>query len=141
MADDDEDIRAGDPDRRRKKAPRREPDDRDDEDEEERPRRRRRRDADEGEGEDIGNSPLGAVVPLGVSVWALVSLYSALLSCVIPGLGLVAIICGILAFVTAKHKATYGSVSGKIRAIIGIVLGLSTFVIHVFALIAFLMAK
>ena len=135
MADDD--IREGEPDRPRKKraAPRDDPDDEDDDD---RPRRRRRRDDDREAPEE---SALGAVVPLGVSIWALVSLYSALLSCVIPGLGLVAIIAGILAFVTHKQKATYGSVSGNIRAIIGIVLGLSTFVIHVIALIAFLMAK
>jgi hypothetical protein len=134
MADDE--IREGDPELpRRKNAP-----PSDDEDDDDRPRRRRRRDND-GDREAPEESALGAVVPLGVSVWALVSLYSALLSCVIPGLGLVAIIAGILAFVTHKQKATYGSVSGNIRAIIGIVLGLSTFVIHVLALIAFLMAK
>jgi hypothetical protein len=131
----DEDIREGDPDR-----PRRPRDRDDDENEDDRPRRRRR-DADEGKGEDIGNSPLGAVVPLGVSVWALVSLYSALLSCVIPGLGLVAIASGILAFVTHKQKATYGSVSGSIRAVIGIVLGLITLVFHGFLLFALLTGR
>jgi hypothetical protein len=128
MADDE--IRAGDPDPpRRKNAP--PPDD-------DRPRRRRR-DADDDR-ESPEDAALGAIVPVGVSIWALLSLYTALFSCVIPGLGLLAIIFGILALMTHKQKATYGSVSGNIRAIIGIVLGLSTFVIHVFALIAFLMA-
>jgi hypothetical protein len=115
---------------------------RDDEEEERMDvRRRKRRDADEDEGGDLGNNPLGAVVPLGVSVWALLSLYSSLLSCVVPGLGLLGILFGVIAFATAKHKATYGSISGNMRAVLGIVIGLGTVVIHIIALIAFVMNR
>jgi hypothetical protein len=113
----------------------------DDDEEEERPRKRRRRDEDEDEGEDIGNSPLGAVVPLGVSIWALASFYVALLSCFIPGFGLIAIILGIVAFVTAKHKATYGSISGNMRAVLGIVIGLFTAVVQTVMLVLILSGK
>ena len=117
-----------DDDRPRKKRSARDNDDDDDD----RPRKRRRRmDEDEDEdADDLGNSPLGAVVPLGTSIWALASFYLALLSCVVPVplLGLIAMILGVVSFFTHKQKASYGSVTGNIRAVLGILIGLVTMV-------------
>lgn len=104
---------------------------RDDDDDDDRPRKRRRRDEDEDEdSDDLGNSPLGAVVPLGTSIWALASFYLALLSCILPLplLGLIAIVCGGAAFFTQKHQASYGSITGNIRAVLGVVIGLITMI-------------
>jgi hypothetical protein len=136
MADDE--MREGEP-----RPTRRRPADDDDRDREEddRPRRRRRRDADE-DSNPAGDAALAAVVPVGVSIWAMVSLYSALLSCVIPGLGLIGIFAGIMALVASKKQQTsYGSVTGNIRAVIGIVLGLLNTVFHAIMLIALLMGR
>ena len=115
MADDK--IREGDPEKRKKKAA--PPDD------EDRPRKKRRDDDD-----DLGNSPLSAIVPVGGSIWALGSFYLALLSCLvpIPLLGLIAIGLGVLAFVTHKQKASYGSMTGNIRAVLGILIGFVTMI-------------
>ena len=120
----DDDIQEGSPQRpKKRKAP--PPED----DEDDRPRRRRR-DAEEESAEDLGASPLSAVVPIGGSVWALLSFYLALLSCIvpIPLLGLIAILLGLVAFFTHKHKASYGSVTGNMRAILGILIGFITMV-------------
>jgi hypothetical protein len=125
--DDDEDD-----DRPRKKRSAR------DDDDDDRPRKRQRRDDDEDD--DLGNSPLGAVVPLGVSLWALASFYTSLL-CFIPGLGLIAIALGVVAFLTAKHKATYGSISGNMRAVLGIVFGLISSLFWIVAGISMLMSR
>ncbi|MBI2804169.1 MAG: hypothetical protein HYX68_04195 [Planctomycetes bacterium] len=115
MADDD--IREGDPDRvRKKKAP--PPDD----DADDAPRKKKKVAQDDDDDNDLGNSPLSAIVPVGGSIWAVLSLYSALL-CFIPGLSLLAILFGVLALVTHKHKASYGSITGNMRAILGIVIG------------------
>jgi hypothetical protein len=54
------------------------------------------------------------------------SFYLALLSCFVPFLGLLAMILGVVAFMTHKHKASYGSVTGNMRAVLGIVIGLLT---------------
>jgi hypothetical protein len=137
MADDK--IRKGDPERmKKKKAPPPE----DDEEEEERPRKRKRRDADEEESADIGSSPLSAVVPVGGSIWALLSFWIALLSCVVPLplLGLIAVILGVVAFLTHKSKASYGSITGNMRAILGIVIGLFTMIGSTIGLIMFFMS-
>ena len=112
-------IREGDPDLPRKKRTR--PRDDDEDDRFERKRRNIARDDDDG-----GNSPLSAVVPLGVSIWALLSFYLSLLSCLIPGLGLLAILFGAIAFFTHKHQASYGSVTGNMRAVLGIMIGVLT---------------
>lgn len=138
MADDK--IRKGDPDNvKRKKAP--PPDDDEDEEEEERPRKRRRRDADEEEAADLGSTPLSAVVPVGGSIWALLSFWIALLSCVVPLplLGLIAVILGVVAFLTHKSKASYGSITGNMRAVLGIVIGLLTMIGSTIILIAMFM--
>lgn len=114
----DEDFREGEPERPRKnKPPRR------DEKDDDRPRRRRR-DDDVEDRDDLGNSALSAVVPIGGSIWALLSLYLSLLSCVIPGLPLLSLIFGIVALVTHKQKASYGSITGNIRAVLGILISL-----------------
>jgi hypothetical protein len=116
-----------DDDRPRKKRPSRD----DDDDDDDRPRKRRRRDEDEQEDDDdLGNSPLGAVVPLGTSIWALASFYLALVSCVVPLplLGLIAVVLGAVSFFRQNHKASYGSITGNIRAVLGIVIGLFTMV-------------
>src|SRR5438094_10048355 len=119
MADDT--IREGEPEKPRKqKAP---PDEEEDDD---RPRRKKRGARREEEDDDLGSSALSAVVPVGGSIWALLSFYVALLSCIIPIplLGLIAIVLGVFAFITHKHKASYGFVTGSMRAVLGILIGL-----------------
>lgn len=127
----DEKIRKGEPQPSKKK-PAPAPVD----DEDEKPKKKRR-DADEEGGSDIGSSPLSAVVPVGGSIWALLSFYIALLSCIVPLplLGLIAIILGGLAFMTHKHKASYGSITGNMRAVLGIVIGLITMVFYSIVLV------
>jgi hypothetical protein len=138
----DEDIREGDPDKPRKRKspppdddgndrPRRRDDDDDDFD-------RKRRNIGREDDDDGSNSPLSAVVPVGVSIWALASLYLALLGCIIPGFGLIAIFCGVMAFATHKQKASYGSISGNLRAILGIVIGAIVSAVQIVTLIAIL---
>jgi hypothetical protein len=135
----DEKIRKGEPQpaKKKKAAP---PPSEDEEDE--RPRKKRR-DADEEDGSDIGSSPLSAVVPVGGSIWALLSFYIALLSCVVPLplLGLIAVILGGVAFMTHKHKASYGSITGNMRAVLGIVIGLFTMVGSTIIVIMYFMGK
>lgn len=137
MADDK--IRKGDPSIKKKK-PAPPPDD--DDEVEEKPKKKRR-DADEDEGSDIGSSPLSAVVPVGGSIWALLSFYIALLSCVVPLplLGLIAVILGGVAFMTHKHKASYGSITGNMRAVLGIIIGLFTMVASTGILVLYFMGK
>lgn len=127
----DEKIRKGEPQPSKKK-PVPAPVD----DEDEKPKKKRR-DADEEGGSDIGSSPLSAVVPVGGSIWALLSFYIALLSCIVPLplLGLIAIILGGLAFMTHKHKASYGSITGNMRAVLGIVIGLVTMIFYSIVLV------
>jgi hypothetical protein len=149
MADDD--IREGNPEKtRKKKAP--PPDDEDDE----QPRKKKkvaRADADEEES-DLGSSPLSALIPVGGSIFALLSLwlsvislllaifamttyYEKMLSCVLPALWPISLICGGLAFFTHKHKASYGSIAGNMRAVIGILISLAVMVMHLFLVFIF----
>jgi hypothetical protein len=144
----DNDIREGDPDKaRKKKAP---PPDDDDDD---RPRKKRRPDDDEDDeaprkkkkaakhdddDDDLGSSPLSAIIPVGGSIWALLSLYLSMVSCIVPGLWLISLLCGVLAFVTHKHKASYGSVAGNMRAILGIAFSLIAMVLHTILLFMYL---
>ena len=108
---DDEPI---DEDDRRRRLRRRDPDDIDED--EDRPRRRRREP--EFEATDI-------LIPTGVSAYSMAACYFGLFSCFIPVLGLlmalIALPCGIRALRRRKKKSTYGSVTGDIRAVIGIV--------------------
>ncbi|MSQ93681.1 MAG: hypothetical protein EXR98_03900 [Gemmataceae bacterium] len=129
MADDD--IQEGEP-RKKKKAPPPDDDDddrprkkrpADDDDEDDRPRKKKKVARDDDEGGDLGDSILSAVVPVGGSIWALLSLYSSLL-CFIPVLPLFGVLFGVIALMTHKHKASYGSITGNLRAILGIVIGL-----------------
>jgi len=60
-------------------------------------------------------------------------------TCFMPMLWPIALLSGGLAFVTHKHKASYGSIAGNLRAVIGILLSLGAFVIH--AVIVFLVVK
>jgi hypothetical protein len=130
----DEKMRKGEPPAKKKKAA---PPPAEDE-EDERPKKKRRDTDDEG-GSDIGSSPLSAVVPVGGSIWALLSFYIALLSCIVPLplLGLIAIILGGVAFMTHKHKASYGSITGNMRAVLGIVIGLITMIGSTIGLIVY----
>ncbi len=132
----DDDIREGKP-----KKPRR-----DDDDE---PPRKKRRDADEDEREDLGSSALSAVVPVGGSLFALASLWLSviaflltvagmvffwkhILSVVLPIPWVLSLLCGVISFFTAKHKASYGSITGNMRAILGILISLVVMAMHGF---------
>jgi len=126
-----EDIREGAPEGKKQKAP--PPDDTDD-----RPRRQKRMDADEEASDDPGESALSAVVPIGGSIWALLSLYLSLLGCVIPGLPLLSLLFGIVALLTHKSKASYGSITGNMRAVLGILISLVLIVVHGIGLFLFL---
>lgn len=157
----DEDIREGAPKKKKKAAP--PPDDDEDDrparkrrpadDDDELPRKKKaaRRDEDEeDEDNDLGSSPLSAIIPVGGSIFALLSLWlsvfggvlalaglvlfpKGLLSLVMPGLWPISFLCGALAFLTHKHKASYGSIAGNIRAIIGILISLVVMAMHGFA--------
>jgi hypothetical protein len=171
MADDK--FREGDPDNpRKKKAPLPDDDDRPRkkrraDDEEEEPGKKKKavaKDEDENEDDDEddvpdrGRSALSAFLPVGGSIFALLSLwiglFSALLGgvalasaldmitiwrigkipplagCFVPMLWPVALASGGLSFVTHKHKASYGSIAGNMRAVIGILLSLGALVLH-----------
>jgi hypothetical protein len=49
-----------------------------------------------------------------------------------------AMLFGVLAFVTHKHKASYGSITGNIRALLGIVIGLITMVAYTIGIVVWL---
>ena len=90
--------------------------DADDEDFDDRPRRRRQS---EFEATDF-------LIPTGVSAYSMAACYFGLFSCFILVLGLlmaiVALPCGVVALRRRKKRAsTYGSVTGDIRAVVGIV--------------------
>jgi hypothetical protein len=86
--------------------------------EEERPRRRRRRSKDV-EATDF-------LIPTNVSGWALASCYLGLIGFCLPIVGLVfafpAFIFGIIALLKPAKRVSYGSVTGNIRAVIGLIL-------------------
>lgn len=105
------------------------------------------------EGSDLGSSPLSAIIPVGGSIFALLSLWLSvlsglmalaglilftkeLISILLPSLWPIAFLCGVLSFFTHKHKASYGSVAGNMRAIIGILISLVVMGLH--ALLLFL---
>ena len=74
-------------------------------------------------GSSIGDDvAMRLVIPVGTSGWAIASGYCGLLSLICPlgFLGVFGIITGVLAFKEIKKKPKLG---GKVRAIIGIVLG------------------
>jgi hypothetical protein len=193
MADDK--IRSGDPEKRKKKPAAKPPVDEEveerprkkkrpaDEVEEELPRKKkrpvaedddddvpkrkkRRRDDDDEEPSESGSSALSAILPVGGSVFGLVSMWVGVLSvimglvalgslfdiftvagmkippiatCFMPMLWPLALLSGGLSFFTQKHKASYGSIAGNMRAIIGILLSLGALVIH--AIIVYLFFK
>ena len=114
----DEEIREGSPETPRT------PPRRDENDDPARPDRRRDADENEEQRDDLGSSPLSALVPVGGSIWALLSLYLAILGCVVPGLPLLALLFGVIALITHESKASYGSITGNIRAVLGILLSL-----------------
>lgn len=150
-ADDDDDRprkkRPVDDDADEEEAPRKKKKIRKDEDEDE--------DQDE-EGGDLGASPLSAIIPVGGSVFGLASMWLGIfalalslvalgsfleiitilpkipfmLAAIMPIFWPLAILCGGLAFFTGKRKASYGAISGNLRAIFGILLGLVVMVLH-----------
>jgi hypothetical protein len=98
--------------------PRRRPRRRDPGEDDDRPRRRREP---EVEATDF-------LIPTGVSAYSMAACYFGLFSCFIPVLGLlmalIAVPCGVVALRRRKKRAsTYGSVTGDIRAVLGIVCG------------------
>lgn len=123
---DDEPDRDREDDDHRRRLRRRDPDAEDDD----RPRRPRRQD--EFEATDI-------LIPTGVSAYSMAACYFGLFSCFIPLLGLlmalIALPCGIVALKKRKKKATYGSVTGDIRAIIGIICSSLTLLGYLFFLV------
>ena len=147
-------IREGDPDRPRKKKAAPPPD----EDEDDRPRKKKKRAAEEDEdesGDDLGSSALSAVLPVGGSVFGLLALWLSVLSglmglagmilfwkspisALLPSLWPVALLCGILALFTHKHKASYGSITGNLRAIIGILISLGVMLMQGFLVFVWL---
>jgi hypothetical protein len=149
-----EDIREGNPDKaRKKKAP--PPDDEDD-----RPRKKKKvARADEEEDNDLGSSALSAIIPVGGSVFGLLSLWlsviallmgiaaiglmmdKSILAVVLPALWPVSLLCGVLAFLTHKHKASYGSIAGNLRAIIGILISLGVMALHGVLIFLFVMGR
>lgn len=129
-------------------------DDRDDA-EEDRPRRMRRRDPDDVDDDDDRARPRRKpdreieasdfLIPTGVSAASMAACYFGIFSCVIPGLGLVmaliALPCGIVALRRKKKKrSSYGSVTGDVRAVIGVICSSLTLIgyliILIFAVIA-----
>lgn len=93
-----------------------------DDDEDERPRRRRSRPVD-----DDGVNAAEFLVPVNVSAWSIAACYFGLLSCVLPFIGLVlalvAFPSGIVALRRRRknNKSDYGSITGDMRAVIGLI--------------------
>jgi hypothetical protein len=154
MADDK--IREGDPDKPRKKKPQpaaaeeerpRKKRPADDDDEDDAPKRKKvKKDEDES---DMGSSPISALIPVGGSIFALLSLWlsaisllagiaamilssSPIVPAIAPGLWPLALLSGIASFFTHKSKASYGSITGNMRAILGILISLVVMVMHGF---------
>ncbi len=90
----------------------------DEDDHDDRPRRRPRRE-DTTEATDF-------IVPTNVSIWAMASCYLGLLGFCLPFVGLLfavpALIFGIIALKKQRSGSSYGSVTGNIRAVVGVVL-------------------
>jgi hypothetical protein len=140
----------------------------DEDEEEERPKKKKkiaRREEEDDEDDDLGSSALSAVLPVGGSVFALMSLWlsiisfalavvalgsyfeiitllpriPAILACTMPSFWPFAILSGGLSFFTGKRKLSYGSISGNMRAIFGILLALVVMVMQI--VIIYLHAK
>jgi hypothetical protein len=149
----DQDIREGEPEKaRKKKVPPPDADDRPRKkrpaaDDDEVPRKKKKVAKDDDEDDDLGASPLSAIIPVGGSIFALLSLwlsvlalllalvgliyfYGNIVSCLLPSLWVVSLLSGVLAFVTHKHKASYGSIAGNMRAIIGVLISLGVMALH-----------
>src|SRR5262245_38274559 len=100
-------------------------------DEAEPPPRRRRDDYDDYADRRRRRPPPPAVdatdflIPTGVSGWSMAACYFGIFSCFLPFIGLlmalVALPSGIIALRRRKGGSTYGSVTGDIPAVIGIV--------------------
>lgn len=124
---------------RRKPARRRDDDDDEDDydDEDDRPRRTYAKDP--------GADAAQFLVPLNVSGWAIASCYMGLLGMCIPIVGLIltipALIFGIIALRRQKRAATYGAVTGNVRAILGIVFSVLGILFSAFFAFMMLMAK
>lgn len=121
-----------------------------DDDDDEKPKKKKPRMDDDEEGaSDLGNSPLSAIIPVGGSIFALLSLWLGVfavvagiaglilfqkdvLSLIIPAFWPISFLCGVLSFFTHKHKASYGSITGNLRAILGILASLVAMGIHAF---------
>jgi hypothetical protein len=103
-------------------------------DDDDRLRRRLRRD-DTPEATDF-------LVPTNVSVWAMASCYLGLFSLCVPFVGVVfalpALIFGIIALKKQRRRSSYGSVTGNIRAVIGVVAS-SLAILGYAALLAFIL--
>jgi zinc-ribbon domain len=91
------------------------------------PRPRRRNNAVEAE---------DFLIPTNVPMSAIAACYLGLIAFCLPFIGFLlafpAVICGIVALRRAKKGASYNAVTGKIRAIIGLVLGSLSILYHVF---------
>lgn len=103
-----------------------------DPDDEDRPRRPRRRHPDDEDDDRPRRRPkepefeaTDILIPTGVSAYSMAACYFGLFSRFIPVVGLlmalIALPCGIVALRRRKKKTSYGSVTGDIRAVIGIV--------------------
>ncbi|HEX3150698.1 MAG TPA: hypothetical protein VHR66_21650 [Gemmataceae bacterium] len=117
MPREDDEERDDADDERRRRLRRRDPDD----DYEDDDRRRPRRNGDDG---DIAATEF--LIPTGVSAASMAACYFGIFSCVIPVLGLpmalIALPCGIVALRRRKKtRSTYGSVTGDVRAILGVI--------------------
>jgi hypothetical protein len=116
----------------------------DDPDDEDRRRRLRRRDPDADAPEERRRRPprreqefeaTEILIPTGVSGYSIAACYIGLVSCFLPVIGLVfalvAVVCGAIALRRRKKTGTYGAVTGDIRAVVGIVLGSVTLLVHI----------
>jgi hypothetical protein len=125
MSEEDDEVE--DRDDRRRRLRRRDPDDDYGDDDRDRPRRKRDGDIEATE----------FLIPTGVSGCSIAACYFGLVSCVpIPIFGLllalIALPCGIVALRRKKKKkSTYGSVTGDVRAVIGVIASSLTLLGHV----------
>jgi hypothetical protein len=122
--------------------------DRPDDDREDRPRRRRHQ-----EDDDYDDRPrrrrepeieaTDFLIPTNVSAASMAACYFGLFSCFLPVLGflmaLIALPCGIVALRRRKKANSYGSVTGDIRAIVGIFCSSLTILTHLGFVIYFVL--
>ena len=121
----------------------------DERDDEDRRRRLRHRDPDDDGSEERRRrpprreqvfEPTEILIPTGVSGYSIAACYIGLVSCFLPLIGLpfavVAVVCGVMALRRRKKSGTYGAVTGDIRAVVGIVLGSLTLLLHIGIVVA-----